>query len=81
MSDPDDREVFSRMVFPHATRCQQLELLQVGSTEDKRIIVRSVIRDAAGNSYEVRKPITPVELGQLYRLILETDYPRTHYRE
>lgn len=76
MSDPEDREVFSRMVFPHASRYQQLELLQVGSTEDKRIIVRSVIRDAAGNSYEVRKPITPVELGQLYRLILETDYPR-----
>jgi long-chain acyl-CoA synthetase len=75
MSDPNDREVFSRMVFPHATRCQQIELLQVGSTEDKRIIVRSIIRDAAGNSYEVRKPITPVELGQLYRLILETDYP------
>ena len=76
MSDANDREVFSRMVFPHATRRQQLELLQVGSTEDKRIIVRSVIRDAAGNSYEVRKPITPVELGHLYRLILETDYPR-----
>jgi len=76
MTAPCDREVFSRMVFPHARRSQQLELLHVGSTDDKRIIVRSTIRDAAGNSYEVRKPITPVEIGQLYHLILETDYPK-----
>jgi long-subunit acyl-CoA synthetase (AMP-forming) len=76
MTDPRDRDVFSRMVFPHSRRSQQLELLHVGSTEDKRIIVRSIIRDAAGTAYEVRKPITPVEIGQLYHLILQTDYPK-----
>jgi hypothetical protein len=76
MTDPRDRDVFSRMVFPHARKSEQIELLHVGSTEDKRIIVRSIIQNAAGASYEVRKPITPVEVGQLYHLILETDYPK-----
>ena len=76
MTDRSDREVFSQMVFPHARRSQQLEIFQVGETEEKRVLVRSIIRDAAGTPYEVREPITPVEIGHLYRLILETDYPK-----
>lgn len=74
--DAGDRDVFSRMVFPHARRAQKLELVQVGATGDRRVVVRSQIRDAAGNPYQVREPITPAELGHLYRLILDTDYPK-----
>ncbi|MFZ1918619.1 MAG: GNAT family N-acetyltransferase, partial [Terriglobales bacterium] len=76
MTDPHDRDVFSHMVFPQARRAQRLDILRVGATEDKRILVRSIIRDAAGTRYEVRKPIAPVEIGHLHRLILETDYPK-----
>lgn len=76
MTDPIDREVFSRMVFPQARRTQHLEILEIGPTDDRRVLVRSVIRDTAGAPYEVREPISPVEIGQLYRLILETDYPK-----
>lgn len=76
MTDPHDRDVFSHMVFPQARGAQRLDILRVGATEDKRILIRSIIRDAAGTPYEVRKPITPVEIGHLYRLILETDYPK-----
>ena len=76
MVDARDREVFSRMVFPQGTRTQQLEIFEVGPIDDRRVLVRSVIRDATGTAYEVREPITPAEIGHLYRLILDTDYPK-----
>ncbi len=76
MVDARDRDVFSRMVFPQARRSQQLEIFEVGELQDRRVLVRSSIGDSAGTSYEVREPITPVEVGHLYRLILEADYPK-----
>lgn len=76
MVDAHDRDVFSRMVFPQAQKAQQIEILEVGRLEDRRVLVRSIIGDTAGTPYEVREPITPVEVGQLYRLILEADYPK-----
>jgi hypothetical protein len=75
IADPVDRDVFSRMVFPHARKAQKLELIEVGQTDHRRVLVRSEVRDVAGHPYVVREPVTPVEIGQLYRLILETDYP------
>ena len=76
MVDARDRDVFSRMVFPHAHKAQQLEIFEVGESDDRRVLVRSSIGDAAGTSYEVREPISPVEVGHLYRLILDADYPK-----
>ena len=75
MVDGPDRDVFSRMVFPQAQKAQQLEILEVCKLDDRRVLVRSSIRDEAGAVYDVREPITPVEVGQLYRLILDVDYP------
>ena len=76
LTDPADRLVFSRMVFPHARRSQRIELSAVGQHDDKRVIVRSQISDDAGGAYVVREPIGPAEIGHLYRLILDTDYPK-----
>ena len=76
MRDQSDREVFSRMVFPHARRTQKLELSAIGVRDDKRVIVQSQIADDTGGLYVVREPIGPAEIGHLYRLILETDYPK-----
>jgi long-subunit acyl-CoA synthetase (AMP-forming) len=75
LTDPVDRAVFSRMVFPQAARTQKLELLALGGTDAARVIVRSEILDDAGSRYIVREPISAVEIGLLYRLILDTDYP------
>jgi GNAT superfamily N-acetyltransferase len=75
LTDPVDRAVFSRMVFPHAHKAQKLELMALGTDTRARVIVRSEIADDSGSRYVVREPLTAVELGNLYRLILETDYP------
>lgn len=76
LADARDREVFSRMVFPQAAREQQLALLEVGPSDERRVVVRSAITDEAGTPYEVREPVTAVEVGQLYRLVLDADYPK-----
>ncbi len=77
LADPVDRGVFSRMVFPHAQPAQKLELLALDGSDARaaRVIVRSEIHDDAGIAYTVREPLTPIEVGNLYRLILETGYP------
>jgi len=75
LTDPVDRAVFSRMVFPHARGAQKLELMELEGDEPARVIVRSEIADDSGSRYVVREPLTAMELGILYRLILETDYP------
>jgi long-chain acyl-CoA synthetase len=74
LRDPDDRAVFSRMVFPTARPSQQLEVFTMGVAEEQRVIVRSEIRDDTGTPYVVREPITAAEVGHLYRLILEAGY-------
>jgi hypothetical protein len=76
LADPGDRDVFSRMVFPLARKTQKLELYALGETAGHRVIVRSEITDSSGSSYVVREPISPAEIGHLYRLLLETDYPK-----
>ncbi|MGK2860184.1 MAG: GNAT family N-acetyltransferase [Thermoanaerobaculia bacterium] len=76
LTDPGDRDVFSRMVFPMARRTQKLELYALGETAGHRVIVRSEIRDESGSPYVVREPVSPAEIGHLYRLLLETDYPK-----
>ena len=75
LHDPGDRAVFSRMVFPQSRRSQKLELQSIGRADEKRVIVRSEIVDDAERRYAVREPVTASEVGHLYRLFAETDYP------
>lgn len=77
LTDTIDRNVFSRLVFPRALRPQQLELLTIGDNERKQVIVRSQIMDKYGESYIVREPIEPAEIGQLFRLFIRENFPGT----
>lgn len=74
--DARDRDVFSRMVFPQASKTQQIEILELGRADDRRVLVRSSIADDAGTPFEVREPVTPVEVGHLYQLSIDADYPK-----
>ncbi len=76
LGDPAAREVFSRMVFPQARGEQRLEIVAVGESERKQVIVRSEITDRRGAHYAVREPVAPAEIGQLYRLLYDAEYPR-----
>jgi GNAT superfamily N-acetyltransferase len=75
LSDSDDRLVFSRLVFPTARPDQPVEIVAVGEQEHAHVIVSSHIRDRQGESYAVREPIEPAEIGRLYRLSLDSGMP------
>ncbi|HWT82857.1 MAG TPA: GNAT family N-acetyltransferase, partial [Candidatus Methylomirabilis sp.] len=78
LGDAADREAFSRMVFPHSQADQQVEILAVGS-DRKQVIVRSTIRDRQGVNYLLRDPISPSELGYVYKLFLDAGFPHSVY--
>ncbi len=75
LSASDDRLVFSRLVFPTARPYQPVDVVAVGEQEHAHVIVSSHIRDHQGESYSVREPIEPAEIGRLYRLSLDSGMP------
>lgn len=76
LNHPDDRNVFSRMVFPQFRRRPRLEVLKIGESEQEHVIVHSTIMDKYGVHYIVRAPVSPAEIGQLYRLFFNENYPK-----
>jgi len=74
LKDPQDREVFSRMVFPYIQKKQTIDILKRGESEEKRVMVQSNIKDKKGVPYTIREPISPAEIGQLYRLFYEENF-------
>ena len=76
ISDSDDRQVFSRMLFPRVQRKQKLEVLKIGDSAREQVIVHSTIQDKYGAQYIMREPVEPAEIGQLYRLFYNDNYPK-----
>ncbi len=74
LGDLASREAFSRMVFPRAHPSQHLEVHAIGTSEHRQVIVRSEITDRRGARFVVREPIAPAEIGNLYRLLRDSDY-------
>jgi len=77
LDDPDDRRVFSHMIFPRAPEQQHLDVFAVGESEHKHVIIRTFITDKQGAQYTLREPIEPAEIGQLYRLFFKEGYSKT----
>jgi GNAT superfamily N-acetyltransferase len=71
----DDRLVFSHMVFPAGKRVRPVDVMAVGDQERGQVVVRSEVNDNRGEGYTVREPIGPAEIGQLYRLYLDSGMP------
>jgi long-chain acyl-CoA synthetase len=74
--DRTDRNVFSRMVFPQVQYRQELEILKFGDIESEQVIVHTTILDKYGIPYTIRPPVAPAEIGQLYRLFFNQNYPK-----
>ena len=77
LSDEQDRLIFSRMVFSRMQSYQKIDLLKVGEDKTEHIVVTTELTDKNGIKYSVREPIDPSEIGQLYRLFFEENYPKT----
>jgi long-subunit acyl-CoA synthetase (AMP-forming)/GNAT superfamily N-acetyltransferase len=76
LTSAEDLDVFSRLVFPQAHKPQRLEVLAFGDSERKQVTVRTRITDSRGEGYDVREPVHPEEVGQLYRLFFEEHFPK-----
>ncbi|RMH70553.1 MAG: GNAT family N-acetyltransferase [Gemmatimonadetes bacterium] len=63
----EDRDVFSQMVFPHETP-HKFDVLKIGDSDHKQILVHSYITDRYGETYVFRRPTEPAEIGQFYQL-------------
>ncbi|HOP06195.1 MAG TPA: GNAT family N-acetyltransferase [candidate division Zixibacteria bacterium] len=77
IEDLFDRQVFSQLIFPKAQKTRQMDILTVGDSEHKHVILRTSYADQHGEVYTFREPIEPAEIGQLYRLFFKEGYPKT----
>jgi predicted GNAT family acetyltransferase len=73
----EDLQVFSKMVFPRMQQRERFDILKIGAKQKEEIIVLSYISDKKGNIYTMRAPIEAREIGQLYHLFYEENYPKS----
>ncbi len=77
VEDEEQRRVFARMVFPKATRPHDLEVMTIGDSGTRQVILTTRLTDRQNEVYAVRPPTEPAEIGRLYRLFLKGGYPKT----
>ena len=77
LTDEQDRLIFSRMVFSRMQSYQKIDLMKIGDEKTEHIVVTTELTDKNDIKYSVREPIDPSEIGQLYRLFFEENYPKT----
>jgi hypothetical protein len=75
LTKTEDREVFSRMVFPRLHAHGKVDVRRIGETGYEHVVVRSCIADTQGEVYTCRETIEPVEIGELYRLFFLEHHP------
>jgi len=71
-----DLLVFNKMVFPRIQSQSKIDFMKVGENNKGQIIVRTHLTDKKGNTYIMREPVEPTEVGQLYQLFFEENYPK-----
>jgi long-chain acyl-CoA synthetase len=72
----DDKEIFSRMVFPRLQSRQKIDFMKVGESLRTHLVVRFTLTDKQGKQYLQRSPIEPREVGLLYQLFFRENYPK-----
>jgi long-chain acyl-CoA synthetase len=73
----EDRNVFSRLVFPRRQTPRMLEVTRVGESEQEQVIVSSRIADRYSEQYTFREPLEAREIGQLYSYFFRLNIPKT----
>ena len=75
LENEDDLRVFSKMVFPKFESKNAPEILKISYTEDGVVLVLTHIVDKNKQTYSVRPPMNPIEIGELYRLFYRDNFP------
>ena len=73
----EDLMVFSKMVFPRLQNRDRINVVKIGAKQKEEVIVQTYFTDKNGNNYTFRRPIEPREVGQLYHLFFEENYPKS----
>ncbi|MEN8122509.1 MAG: GNAT family N-acetyltransferase [Bacteroidota bacterium] len=76
MTNPDDKSIFSKMVFPKIRKEQKLDIMKIKAAKKEQIIIRSLLSDKEGKTYNFREPLEPSEVAQLYQLFYQVHYPK-----
>ncbi len=76
LHDPDDKNVFSRMVFPRLQGEQGFDLMKIGENQKEHLVVRFPFQDKSGRNFMLREPVSAREIGQLYQLFFRENYPK-----
>lgn len=76
LPDTDDKNVFSRMVFPRLHGEQGIEFMKVGDNKKEHLVVRFTVQDKGCKRYILREPVEARETGQLYQLFFREKYPK-----
>ena len=74
--DSNDRDVFSRMVFPGINKQREIDFLKIVEKNRRELIVQTKIYDKMHEAYQFREPIEPAEIGLVYRLFYKEKLPR-----
>lgn len=72
LENPDDRLVFSRLLFPTLKATEPVDVLTIGRGEEPQVVVASLIKDNRGERYTLRDIVKPAEIGKLHKIFLET---------
>ncbi len=76
LTEEDDKNVFSHMVFPRLQTDQHIDLLKIGESSKEHLLVRFDIHDREGKLYSQYDPVEPREIGQLYQMFFRENYPK-----
>jgi long-chain acyl-CoA synthetase len=77
LTKEEDRNVFSRLVFPRRQTSRMVEVTRVGESGEGQVIVSSRIADRYAEQYTFREPLEPREIGQLYSYFFRLNIPKT----
>lgn len=76
ISGEENKNIFSRMVFPRLMNEQKIDFLKVGERLKEHLVVKFLLTDKSGVKYTQRDPLEPREIGQLYQLFFRENYPK-----
>jgi predicted GNAT family acetyltransferase len=76
ISTGEDKNIFSRMVFPRLMSEQKIDFMKVGERLKEHLVVKFLLTDKSGTQYTQRDPVEPREIGQLYQLFFRENYPK-----
>ena len=76
MKNETDKNIFGKMVFPDIEDEQQVDILKVVEKIGEHVIVRSTLKDKKDVEYTMREPVSPGEVGALYKLFYKENYPK-----